>query len=159
MEEEGCCEDSYRGEEDVNIPAEVVFARQYKALEKVKAEDLEEYSKKKVVYLKQNPAFVVAWIKDYLIEQFKQKNTFMEGFVGDIEANSYTTEYDAAKKQVIVKLNYIIDEEEESELELVGQLHRSEKGEIGIDWLKQEGNDYWLSSVEASLNESLKMLV
>ena len=75
---------------------------------------------------------MVAWIKDYLLEQFKEKNTFMKGFVGDIEANSYTIEYEEAKKQVLVKLAFTIDEEEESELELVGQLHRSEKGEIGI---------------------------
>jgi hypothetical protein len=58
-----------------------------------------------------------------------------------------------------VKLTFTIDEEEESELELAGQLHRSEKGEIGIEWLKQEGNDYWLGSVENNLNESLRMLV
>lgn len=109
--------------------------------------------------MKQTPAFVVAWIKDYIIEQFKEKNTFMEGFVGDIVATEYKIEYDEAKKQVFIKLTFDIDNEEESELELVGQLHRSEKGEIGIEWLKKEGNDYWLGSVENSLNESLRMLV
>lgn len=35
----------------------------------------------------------------------------MEGFVGDIEANSYNIEYNEAEKQLHVKLNFTIDEE------------------------------------------------
>ena len=45
------------------------------------------------------------------------------------------------------------------DLELNGQLHRSAKGEIGVEWDKIEGNDFWLTAVENSLNDSLQGLV
>jgi len=43
-------------------------------------------------------------------------------------------------------------------LELVGQLHRSEKGELGIDWIRAAGHDYWLTAVENNLNDSILSL-
>ena len=58
-----------------------------------------------------------------------------------------------------MSLSFLIDEEEEVDLELNGRLHRSEKGEVGVEWSKVEGNDYWLTAVENSLNESLQGLV
>ena len=79
----------------------------------------------------------------------------MPGFAGDILPKSFNCEYEEGKKQVHVKLEFSIDNEEETELELVGQLHRSEKGELGIEWVKGEGNDFWLTAVENSLNGSI----
>ena len=52
----------------------------------------------------------------------------------------------------------MVDEEEEVDLELNGNLHRSQKGEVGVEWSKVEGHDYWLSAVEGNLNESLQGL-
>lgn len=65
------------------MSAERLFAKNFKALD-IKIESLPEYSKKKNVYTKQNPAFVVAWLKDHLSTLFKEKETFMAGFAGDI---------------------------------------------------------------------------
>jgi hypothetical protein len=157
MEEEGCCEEGYRGE-DEEVPEEVRFAINYKALESIKLEELEQYGKQGVVYIKQNPAFVIAWLKDHLANLFKEKETFMQGFVGDIVPVGFHMEFEEEKKQLRVKLNFTIDEEEEVELSLVGQLHRSLTDELGVDWSKEEGNDYWLSAVEKNLNDSLRLV-
>lgn len=100
----------------------------------MKVEELSEYSKKGVVYTKQNPAFVVAWIKDHLEALLKEKETFMKGFVGDIEPTNFKLSFEEEAKQVNVKLSFMVDEEEEVDLELKGQLHRSEKGEVGVEW-------------------------
>jgi hypothetical protein len=54
------------------MTAEELFAKNYRSLD-IKFESLPEYTKKKVVYTKQNPAFVVAWIKDHLKELLKEK--------------------------------------------------------------------------------------
>lgn len=67
--------------------------------------------------------------------------------------------FDEEKKNINVKLSFMVDEEEEVDLELNGNLHRSQKGEVGVEWSKVEGHDYWLSAVEGNLNESLQGLV
>ncbi len=54
------------------MSAERLFAKNFKALD-IKLESLPEYTKKKNVYTKQNPAFVVAWLKDHLNTLFKEK--------------------------------------------------------------------------------------
>lgn len=158
MEEEECCEESYRGEEIENLPPETQFAINFKHFENVKAETLPEYSKKKVVYVKQTPAFVVAWLKDHLASLFKEKETFMSGFVGDIVPTSFHFDFSEGKNIITLKLSFTIDEEEETELELRGQLHRSEKGELGVEWTKVEGNDFWLTSIENNFNSALQLL-
>jgi hypothetical protein len=56
--------------------------------------------------------------------------------------------YEEGKKQIEMTLDFIIANEEQAELKLVGQLHRSEKGEVGVEWQRVEGNDYWLTNVE-----------
>lgn len=136
---------------------EEVFARNFKALN-IKLEDLPEYSKKKVVYTKQTPAFVVAWLKDHLAALFKEKETFMNNFVEEIVPNKFDLEYDEENKQVKVAMEFTIGEEDQEDLSLVGKLHRSEKGELGIEWEKVSGNDYWLTNVENNLNSSLQSL-
>jgi hypothetical protein len=44
----------------------------YNALNIIK-EDLPQYTNKRVVYFKEEPAFVVAWIKDMLADLFEAK--------------------------------------------------------------------------------------
>lgn len=38
-------------------------------------------------------------------------------------------------------------EEENIELEIVGILHSSEKDKVGIDWIRGEGPEFWLSQI------------
>ena len=134
MEEE-CCDEESRGDQ-ANLPSEILFAIYYKTLENLKLEELSEYSKKGVVYTKQNPAFVVAWLKDHIAALFKEKETFMKGFVGDIEPTNFRLNFNEEKREINVKLSFLIDEEEEVDLELNGNLHRSDKGEVGVEWSK-----------------------
>lgn len=156
MEEE-CCEEMRSGEDEDDLKPEQLFARNFKALD-INEESLPQYSKKKVVYTNQKAAFVVAWLKDHLAALFREKETFMDNFVEEIVPNSFNLEYDEEKKKVKINLEFTVAEEEETDLQIVGQVHRSEKGEIGIDWEKVSGNDYWLTAVENSLNGSLQSL-
>lgn len=134
------------------MTAEELFAKNYRSLD-IKFESLPEYTKKKVVYTKQNPAFVVAWIKDHLKELLKEKETFMKDFVGQIVPKNFNV--DLEENSIKIDLQFCIDDEEDVELSLVGKLHRSEKGEVGIEWQKGQGNDYWLTAIENSLNGSI----
>ena len=133
MEEE-CCEQIREGEEDEeNLQPEQLFARNFRSLD-IKIESLPEYSKKKVVYTKQNPAFVVAWLQDHLSALFKEQQTFMTDYVETIQPKNFEVGYKEARKQVEVDLEFLIGDEEQVSLKLVGQLHRSEKGEVGVEW-------------------------
>ena len=40
-------------------------------------------------------------------------------------------------------------------MELIGQLHRSDKDSVGVDWIRVEGHDFWLSCVESKLDSCL----
>lgn len=134
------------------MTAQELFAKNYRSLD-IKFESLPEYTKKKVVYTKQNPAFVVAWIKDHLKELLKEKETFMKDFVGQIVPKNFNVELE--ENSIKIDLEFCIDDQEDVELSLVGKLHRSEKGEFGIEWEKAQGNDYWLTAIENSLNGSI----
>ena len=53
---------------------------------------------------------------------------------------------------------FMIDEEDMEELKVSGSLVRSKDNKVGVDWSKQEGNTFWLSSIIRSLNEELRVL-
>jgi hypothetical protein len=59
---------------------------------------------------------------------------------------------------VEVRLRFEVGEEDEKVLVLRGDLHRSFKDEVGIKWSKKEGNSYWLSEVQAQIDQSLAQL-
>jgi len=50
----------------------------------INADNLPQFSRKRIPYSKQNPAFLVSWIQAYLKEELKNKQTFMEDFVSEI---------------------------------------------------------------------------
>ena len=108
------------------------------------------------MYIKQYPAFVVAWLQDHLAALLKSKETFIT-YADEIEPNAFSLEYLEEKHQVVARLGFTVGEDG-TELELVGQLHRSEKGEVGIEWTKTAGNDYWLTAIQNSLNGSLETI-
>ena len=82
----------------------------------------------------------------------------MKDFIEDISPENYRVEYDSATSKAKVSLEFVVNEEEQIEIQLEGQLHRNEKGEVGVEWSRVEGNDFWLASVEKNLNESLSIL-
>ena len=64
--------------------------------------------------------------------------------------------FDEESKKIELKLTFDVDEELES-LRIVGDLVR--KGEkIGVEWHKEEGNEFWLTSIIEELNTQLKAL-
>jgi hypothetical protein len=59
----------------------------------IKVDDLPTFSRKKVVYAAQEPAYMVAWLKNFLADQFKNKEVFMKDFVGEITPIKYELKY------------------------------------------------------------------
>lgn len=57
-----------------------------------------------------------------------------------------------------LKFYFNIDEEEVEELKIGGKFMRSKENKVGIEWMKEEGNDFWLTSIIKNLNENLKVL-
>ena len=108
MEEE-CCEGGYRGDEENPTP-ENIFAKNYHALD-INMEDLPEYKKKKIIYTKEKPAFLVAWLQDHLSALLNAKETFMPGFVGDIVPTKFNFDFENGKNQVNLRLEFTIDDE------------------------------------------------
>lgn len=82
----------------------------------------------------------------------------MTDYIEEIAPHNFQVNYNEDKHLVEVDLSFLIEEEEKVSLKLVGQLHRSEKGEVGVEWSKAEGNDYWLTNIENDLNGSLQSL-
>lgn len=161
MEEEECGLSSAgsRGEEDEeedpNISEEDYFARNYRKLN-IKTEELPQYENKGLVYLNQKPAFLVAWLQNHLREQQAAKEVFLRDFPSEIAPLNYTIDYDEKTYQLNAKFVFVIDDEDETELRLTGQLHRSSKGEVSIDWRQAEGTPFWLTAIQANLNDSLR---
>jgi hypothetical protein len=79
-------------------------------------------------------------------------------FPSEIAPQNFTIEFNRATNQLEAKLVFLMDEEDETELKLSGQLHRSSKGEISVDWHQVEGTPFWLSAIQTNLNESLRLI-
>ena len=126
----------------------------YLNLDVIKTEDLPCYRKKKVVYVKENVAFITSWLQEKLKEFFKEKQTFLHYSAETVTPLDFKLTLNDEKKELEVKLQFLVDEEK-TELELKGQLHRSDKEKVGVEWIKVDGPDFWLSSIASSLNESL----
>jgi hypothetical protein len=86
------------------------------------------------------------------------KEVFLTDFPSEIEGKSYTIDYDEKTHQLNAKLVFTIDDEDETELRLTGQLHRSTKNEISVDWRQVEGTPFWLTAIQASLDASLRLI-
>ena len=142
-------------EDDADICEEDFFARNYMKLN-IKTEDLPQFENKSLVYLNQKPAFLVAWLQNHLREQQINKEIFLTDFPSEIAPLSYNIEYDDKTHQLKAKLVFLIDEEDETELKLTGQLHRSTKNEVSVDWHQTEGTPFWLTAIQANLNASLR---
>jgi hypothetical protein len=101
---------------------------------------------------------VVAWLQNHLRSQLANREVFLTDFPSEIEGKSYAIEYDEKSHQLNAKLVFVIDDEDETELHLTGLLHRSSKNEISVDWRAVEGSPFWLSAIQNSLNESLRLI-
>lgn len=110
-----------------------------------------------MAYGSKDAAFVVAWLQGYLNEQFKAKNAFMTDFIEEIAPVKYALDL-GEKGELKAKLEFEIEEEDQVELEVKGQLHRNAKGEVSVEWKESSGNSYWVNNVLVGLNGALQEL-
>jgi hypothetical protein len=68
------------------------------------------YEKKKISYAQKDPSFVVAWIQDLINEQFKNKEVYLNDFVGEITPLKYKLKYDKLSAQINLNFSFLIDE-------------------------------------------------
>ena len=150
MEDENCDGDRSGVNQD--------FLTFYKENISLKIETLPLSEKSQLPWVQKEISFVLAWINDFLKEAKKEKQIFMEDSCFDIVPEEYNFEYDEKEKKVNLKFVFIVDEEDMEELRVSGSLVKSKENKVGIDWSKEEGNTFWLSSIIRSLNEQLKVL-
>ena len=67
--------------------------------------------------------------------------------------------FDEKTNQMNLKFFFNIDEEEVEELNISGKMFKSEDNKIGVEWNKESGNTFWLSSIIRNLNDQMKVLV
>lgn len=58
---------------------------------------------------------MIAWLKDYLAAQLKDKESFMTNFVGEITPRETNLIFDEEKKTVNITFNFLIEDEDEAE--------------------------------------------
>ena len=136
---------------------EELFAYNYHGL-KVRTEELPENTLKGVSYGHKDAAFVVAWLQCYLREELKAKNSFMTDYIEEIVPLKFDLEL-GEKGQLEATLEFEIEEDDQVELHIKGQLHRNCKGEVGVEWTESTGNSYWVNNVLVGLNGALSELL
>ena len=128
------------------MPEEEQFVETYNNVEIVE-EDLPEYTSKQVHYSKEEPAFVVAWVRNALSSFFKNRLTFVDNYAEQIEPHRFNFKYHEDTHKIDLKFEFLMGEEDITELYIVGQLHKSNREGIGVEWTKVEGNYYWLTAI------------
>jgi hypothetical protein len=155
--EELCDREGYRSDlrlEDESVTKEEVFAYYYHTLN-IKEDALPQYELSSVAYVHKEARFVVSWLHYFLMQQREAQSTFLTNFVYELKFLRFHIAFTPATNQLALRLVFEVESEEETELALLGQLHRSPKNLVGIKWEKQEGNSYWLSEVQAQITSSL----
>jgi len=87
--------------------------KNYRKLQ-IQTEDLPLYEKQKITYSQKDPNFVVAWIKNLISEQFKNKEVFLKDYVGEIAPEKYKVQYYRKEAQIKLRFTFLIDEEDET---------------------------------------------
>lgn len=141
--------------DDESITKEEVFAYHYLNTP-VKKEGLPQHDYDNVAYVKGDPKMLVSWLHYYLLTQREANNVFLRDFAEDIKFVDYQLE---VKEGVVsLGLRFEVGGDEQTDLKLQGQLHRSSRNEIGIKWEKVVGNSYWLSEVITQISQSVLLI-
>lgn len=156
-----CSKEGYRSSidlEDESTTREEVFAHCYFNTS-IKTESLPLLQNPNATYVPQGARFLVAWVNSFLFQQRRDKAAFLADFVEEISFVDYAVEYKQERAELEIRLNFEINGEDEVQLVLLGALHRSEKGAVGVEWVKAEGNSFWLSAIRTRLAESFSSLL
>lgn len=107
--------------------------------------------------MKKDAPFVIAWVKELLKEARKNNDIFMEETCFEVEAEDYILEFDEEKNKIMLKFLFKVEDEKEV-LNLSGHLVKSKDNKVGIDWQKEQGNEFWLGSIISHINQQMKVL-
>lgn len=81
----------------------------------------------------------------------------MEETCFEVEAEDYILEFDEEKNKIMLKFLFKVEDEKEV-LNLSGHLVKSKDNKVGIDWQKEQGNEFWLGSIISHINQQMKVL-
>ena len=139
-----------------DLPAE--FKERVDLYGDLTSKDLPVSEKKQLPAISRSPAFLLAWIGEWMSNAEKEGKTFLKDYALEVKAEEYSIEFDKEKMEVQLKFTYDVEDEQE-ELEIVGKLLCIGENKVTIDWEKVSGNEFWLGSVIGELNRELKVLV
>jgi hypothetical protein len=125
----------------------------------IKTDSLPVHQSPTATYFSQDANFLVGWVNSFLYQQRKEKTPFISDFVEELTFTKYDVAYNEAKAEMEMRLDFEISHEDEIQLVLVGALHRSAKGLLGVEWTKKEGNSFLLSAVKTQIVESFNSLL
>lgn len=80
----------------------------------------------------------------------------MSDFVSEVAPKNFNIAYKEESHILEAKLSFEIDNDDIEQLELVGHLHRTPKGEVSVEWRPVEGNTFWTNAIATKLNDSLR---
>ena len=60
--------------------------------------------------------------------------------------------------KILLKFVFEIDEEEEEQLKISGNVYQLDGKNVGIEWVKEAGNHFWLNNIIIALNQRLQAL-
>jgi hypothetical protein len=156
-----CSKEGYRSSidlEDESTTREEAFAHSYFNT-CIKVESLPLLENPTASYVPQGPNFLVAWVNSFLFQQRKEQSPFLADFVEEITFLDYAVEFKKEQAELEVRLNFEVNREDQVQLVLLGAMHRSAKGGAGVEWIKSEGNSFWLSAIRTRLTESFSSLL
>lgn len=82
------------------------------------------YQKNDVSYYSRKPAFILAWVNDFLQQCLKNKEVFLSDFLQELEPISFDAKFNHEEKEIDVILKFKVDNEDVTELIVTGKLHR-----------------------------------
>lgn len=146
-EEEGGC----------NRGSSSEFISKVQEYSSIMTKDLPVSEKEQLIAMKRSPGFILTWLGEWLKQAEKNGRTFLNDYPFDIKIEEFGINFDEESKKVELKFTFDVEDDLE-DLLIVGDLVCIKGDKIAIDWHKEEGNEFWLTSIIGELNRELKVL-
>lgn len=119
--------------------------------------DLPVSEKEQLIGISKSPAFLISWLGEWINEAAKSGKTFLNDYPCEVNAQKYDISFDEEKNQLNLTFIYTVDEDIET-LIISGDLVCIKGDKIAVSWNKEQGNEFWLTSIIGELNRELKAI-